>query len=314
MERPSRPSPSPPVQPTPSHDDIEKGSRRPCHKSKIPPPPPQPKPWKPWLMPLAFVANTSVFIYTMYVNDCPHTSGTSKCILYEYLGRYSFQRFKENPLLGPSYITLKKLGGLDWTQVVEEKEYWRLFSCMWLHAGLIHLLINMLSLLGLGIRLEHEFGFVRIGPLYMISGFGGSLTSVLSLARKRIVSVGASGALFGLLGSMLSELITNWSNYTNKCSALSTMLLIICLNLAIGFLPRVDNSAHIGGFVSGLLAGFVLLMRPQYGYISSKHVPEGYQIKHKVAKHQVHQYVLFGISLVLLITGFAVGLQRLRRP
>ncbi|PPD66341.1 hypothetical protein GOBAR_DD36780 [Gossypium barbadense] len=67
------------------------------------------------------------------------------------------------------------------------------------------------------------------------------------------------------------------------------MLLIICLNLAIGFLPRVDNSAHIGGFVSGLLAGFVLLMRPQYGYISSKHVPEGYQIKHKVAKHQVHQ-------------------------
>ncbi|KAG4196676.1 hypothetical protein ERO13_A06G186300v2 [Gossypium hirsutum] len=309
MGQPSRPSPSPPVQLTPSHNDIKKGSKRPRHKSKIPPPPP-PKLWKPWFTPLVFVANTSVFIYTMYVNDCPHTSGTSKCILYEYLGRYSFQRFKENPLLGPSYITLKTLGGLDWTQVVEEKEYWRLFSCMWLHAGLVHLLINMLSLLGLGIRLEHEFGFVRIGPLYMISGFGGSLTSVLSLARKSIVSVGASGALFGLLGSMLSELITNWSNYTNKCSALSTMLLIICLNLAIGFLPRVDNSAHIGGFVSGLLAGFVLLMRPQYGYISSKHVPEGYQIKHKVAKHQVHQYVLFGISLVLLITGFAVGLSK----
>ncbi|PPR88824.1 hypothetical protein GOBAR_AA31858 [Gossypium barbadense] len=254
MGQPSRPSPSPLVQPTPSHNDIEKGSKRPRHKSKIPPPPP-PKPWKPWFTPLVFVANTSVFIYTM----------------------------------------LKTLGGLDWTQVVEEKEYWRLFSCMWLHAGLVHLLINMLSLLGLGIRLEHEFGFVRIGPLYMISGFGGSLTSVLSLARKSIVSVGASGALFGLLGSMLSELITNWSNYTNKCSALSTMLLIICLNLAIGFLPRVDNSAHIGGFVSGLLAGFVLLMRPQYGYISSKHVPEGYQIKHKVAKHQVHQFAV-GLS------------------
>lgn len=105
MGRPPRTSPSPPVPPTPPHDDIEKGTRKTRHKSKIPPPPPPPKPWKPWLMPLVFVANIWVFIYTMYVNDCPHTSGTSKCFLYEYLGRYSFQRFKENPLLGPSYIT-----------------------------------------------------------------------------------------------------------------------------------------------------------------------------------------------------------------
>ncbi|GMJ14260.1 RHOMBOID-like protein 5 [Hibiscus trionum] len=302
-----RPPPS-----SPSHD-IENGisNRMPRNERKMPPLPPPPEPWTPWLMSLVFVADIAVFVYTMYVNDCPHSSGAERCLGYGYLGRFSFQRFKENPLLGPSYITLKKLGALDWKLVVEEKEYWRLVSCIWFHAGVVHLLVNMISLLFLGIRLEQEFGFLRIGPLYMISGLGGSLASALSQARKKTISVGASGALFGLLGAMLSELFTNWSNYTNKCSALSTMVLIICLNLAVGFLPQVDNSAHIGGFVSGVLAGFVLLMRPQFGYISPKHVPKGYQIKHKVSKHLWYQYVFFSIAFVLLIIGFAVGFQRL---
>ncbi|KAK8546901.1 hypothetical protein V6N13_093940 [Hibiscus sabdariffa] len=270
-----RPPPSSPSQ------DIENGTtnRMPRNERKMPPLPPPPESWTPWLMTLVFVADIAIFVYTMYVNDCPHSSGSERC------------------------LWLKKLGALDWKQVVEEKEYWRLVSCMWLHAGVIHLLVNMISLLFLGIRLEQEFGFLRIGPLYMISGLGGSLASALSQARKKTISVGASGALFGLLGAMLSELFTNWSNYTNKCSALSTMVLIISLNLAVGFLPQVDNSAHIGGFVSGLLAGFVLLMRPQFGYISPKHVPKGYQIKHKVTKHNWYQYVFFSIALGLLIIG-----------
>ncbi|KAE8655499.1 hypothetical protein F3Y22_tig00117026pilonHSYRG00072 [Hibiscus syriacus] len=141
-----------------SHD-IEKGTSnhmqhpdRSHNKRKPPPlPPPPPEPWTPWLMPLVFVADIAIFIYTM----------------------------------------LKKLGALDWKLVAEEKEYWRLVSCMWYHA-------------------------VRIGPLYMVSGLGGSLASALFEARKETISVGAFGALFGLLGAMLSELITNWSNYTHK--------------------------------------------------------------------------------------------------
>ncbi|KAE8724279.1 Thiol-disulfide oxidoreductase DCC isoform 1 [Hibiscus syriacus] len=280
---------TPPSSSSSPTQDIENrtANEGPQNEREMPPPPPAPEPWTPWLMSLVFVADVAVFVYTMYVNDCPHTSGPENC------------------------LWLKKLGALDWKLVVEDKEYWRLVSCMWYHAGVIHLAVNMMSLLFLGIRLEQEFGFLRIGPLYMISGLGGSLASALSQGRKKTISVGASGALFGLLGAMLSELITNWSNYTNKCSALSTMVLIICLNLAVGFLPQVDNSAHIGGFISGLLAGFVLLIRPQFEYISPRHVPEGYRIKHKVPKHRLYQYVLFGIALVLLIIGFAVGLERL---
>ncbi|XVF86476.1 hypothetical protein PTKIN_Ptkin18bG0043400 [Pterospermum kingtungense] len=278
------------------------------HRTRPPPPPmflpPVPEPWIAWLLPLVFVANIVMFCVTMYVNDCPGTTGRpDKCLLYDYLGRFSFQPFKDNPLLGPSLITLKRLGALDWKLVVRGKQAWRLMSCMWLHAGVIHLLVNMISLLSIGIRLEQEFGFLRIGLVYMLSGFGGSLSSALANGRKQTISVGASGALFGLLGAMLSELFTNWTNYRNKCQTLTTMVLIIGLNLAVGFLPHVDNSAHIGGFISGFLAGFILLMHPQFGYVSRKHIPPGYDIKHKVPKHKCYQYLLLVISFVLLIMG-----------
>ncbi|CAN6558256.1 unnamed protein product [Malus baccata var. baccata] len=87
-------------------------------------------------------------------------------------------------------------------------------SCTWLHAGVFHVLANMLSLAFIGIWLEQEFGFVRIGFLYLMSGFGGSLLSALFIQYG--IFVGASGARFGLLGSMLSELISNWTMYVNK--------------------------------------------------------------------------------------------------
>ncbi|THU54413.1 hypothetical protein C4D60_Mb10t24810 [Musa balbisiana] len=108
----------------------------------------------------------------------------------------------------------------------------------------------------------------RIGLLYIMSGFGGSLLSSLFTASS--ISVGASGALFGLLGGMLSELLTNWTIYANKFAALLTLIFIIVINLAVGLLPDVDNFAHIGGFVSGFLLGFMLLIRPQFGWSSQE--------------------------------------------
>lgn len=150
---------------------------------------------------------------------------------------------------------LEKLGSLDWYRVVEKHQAWRLLTCIWLHAGVIHLAINMLSIVFMGTRLEQQFGFgmlcyfiflstthltrasfgqrsrfsefnyrswnfwgsvfpVRIGVIYIMSGMGGSILS--SLFIRNDISVGASGALFGLLGSMLSELLTNWTIYSNK--------------------------------------------------------------------------------------------------
>ncbi|KAG2371027.1 RHOMBOID-like protein [Vigna angularis] len=233
--------------------------KKPPHQSDIeaarypPPPPPnfyipQPPLWFSWLVPLIFLANIACFVYTMYENDCPAYLNDESCLFSEYLGRFSFQPFRENPLLGPAIRT--------------------------------------------------------IGLLYVLSSFGGSLLSILHLKQNRssTVSVGASGALFGLLGAMLSELLTNWSIYANKCAALASLLIIVGLNLAVGFLPHVDNSAHVGGFLTGYFLGFVLLMRPQYGYVNRKYIPPGYDVKRK-SKYKWYQYFYLFVSLVILILG-----------
>ncbi|MED6120486.1 RHOMBOID-like protein 5 [Stylosanthes scabra] len=275
--------------------------------------PPPLEQWMSWLVPVIFISNIGMFVYTMYRNDCPDHLKKDSCVLSEYLGRFSFQPLRENPLLGPTTRTLRKLGALEENGVLEKHQAWRFFTCMFLHAGVIHVVANMFSLLFIGIRLEEEFGFLKIGTLYVLSGFGGGLLSLIHLkdtATSKTISVGASGALFGLLGAMLSELLTNWTIYANKCAALISLLIIIGLNLAVGFLPHVDNSAHIGGFLAGFFLGFVLLMRPQYGYVSSKYVPAGYDIKYK-SKYKCYQYFFMVASIIILLIGYAYCLARL---
>ncbi|KAF8380306.1 hypothetical protein HHK36_027788 [Tetracentron sinense] len=267
------------------------------------------KQWRSWLIPMVVVANVAMFIATMYVNDCPKNNFgfQGKCVA-RFLGKLSFQPLQENPLFGPSSSTLEKLGALEWNKVVHKGQGWRLVTCMWLHAGVIHLLVNMLSLVFIGIRLEQQFGFVRIGIIYLLSGFGGSVLSALFIQHN--ISVGASGALFGLLGAMLSELFTNWTIYTNKAAALFTLVVIIAINLAVGILPHVDNFAHIGGFLTGLLLGFVLLLRPQFGWVERSNLPADVRVK---SKHKAYQYIFLLVALVLLIVGLTMGLVMLFR-
>ncbi|KAF8699052.1 hypothetical protein HU200_034743 [Digitaria exilis] len=274
--------------------------------------------WTPWIVSAATLACVAIFVVTMAVNDCPKHN--TNCFA-GFLGRFAFQPLKENPLLGPSSATLLKMGALDVSKVVHGGQGWRLITCMWLHAGVVHLLINMLCLIFIGIRLEQEFGFVRIGLVYLISGFGGSLMSALFI--QSTISVGASGALFGLIGSMLSELITNWSLYANKVAALVSLVLVIAVNLALGILPRVDNFAHIGGLISGFLLGFVFFIRPQFAWLNQRRVAaasagavggqQQQQQLHqqqqaarpvKQRKHKTYQYVLWLAAFVLLVVGY----------
>ncbi|KAJ9147868.1 hypothetical protein P3X46_029984 [Hevea brasiliensis] len=267
------------------------------------------KQWTSWLIPMFVVANIAVFIVAMYVNNCPKNNlGFYGSCVAKFLGRLSFQPLKENPLFGPSSSTLEKMGALEWNKVVHEHQGWRLITCMWLHAGVIHLLANMLSLIFIGIRLEQQFGFVRVGIVYLLSGLGGSILSSLFIQQN--ISVGASGALFGLLGAMLSELLTNWTIYTNKIAALFTLVVIIGINLALGILPHVDNFAHIGGFLTGFFLGFIILLRPQFGWHESRHLPADARVK---SRHMAYQYVLLLVAMVLLIVGFTVGLVMLFR-
>ncbi|XP_071712179.1 RHOMBOID-like protein 2 [Rutidosis leptorrhynchoides] len=264
--------------------------------------------WTSWLIPVFVVVNIAVFVVLMYVNNCPKHNRSleyGKCVA-KFLGRFSFQPLHENPLFGASSHTLEKMGALQWWKIVHGKQGWRLVTANWLHAGLIHLVANMLSLVLIGIRLEQQFGFLRVGLIYLLSGFGGSILSSLFIQQN--ISVGASGALFGLLGTMLAELITNWTIYSNKAAALITLILIVVVNLAVGILPFVDNFAHIGGFLTGFLLGFILLPRPQFGWLERHNLPADVRVR---SKYKVYQYVLGLLALALLVAGFTVGLVML---
>ncbi|PKA52770.1 hypothetical protein AXF42_Ash001751 [Apostasia shenzhenica] len=99
---------------------------------------------------------------------------------------------------------------------------------------------------------------------------------------------------------MLSELITNWTLYTNKVAAILTLLLIVAINLAIGIFPLVNNFAHVGGFIVGFLLGFVLLIRPQFDWIEGQSHP----------KYKFYQRLLWMMGILMLITGcrFVIGI------
>ncbi|PAN48908.1 hypothetical protein PAHAL_9G412100 [Panicum hallii] len=299
--------------------DVEQGRRG--GEGRYPPPPPEQmytqrkgeREWVPWFVPVVVAVNIALFAVVMYVNNCPaHAASTRRggggaCVARGFLHRFAFQPLSENPLLGPSSAALQKLGALVWDKVVHERQGWRLLTCIWLHAGVVHLLANMLSLVLIGLRLEQQFGYVRIGVIYIVSGVGGSVLS--SLFIRNNISVGASGALFGLLGAMLSELFTNWTIYSNKAAALVTLLVVIAINLAIGILPHVDNFAHIGGFLTGFLLGFIFLMRPHYGWMQRYVRPS--EIKYTTKKYLPYQWVLLAVASVLAVLGFAVGMGML---
>ena len=82
------------------------------------------------------------------------------------------------------------------------------------------------------------------------------------------------------------------------------LVIIIVVNLGVGILPHVDNFAHIGGFLSGFLLGFVFLIRPQFGWVSQRYMPPGFSLHStRPNKYMKYQCALWIISLILLVIG-----------
>lgn len=138
-------------------------------------------------------------------------------------------------------------------------ESWRLLTSMFLHGSLLHLGFNMVVLYQAGQLAERIFGSLRFTGLYLIAGLCGSLGSVLWNAH--VNSVGASGALFGLVGGLLAFIHRRHSGVppTVVKDLQGSLLPFLLFNLWAGFIyPHTDNAAHIGGLVGGWLAGHLL--------------------------------------------------------
>uniref|UniRef100_A0A7N0TK49 RHOMBOID-like protein n=1 Tax=Kalanchoe fedtschenkoi TaxID=63787 RepID=A0A7N0TK49_KALFE len=213
--------------------------------------------WKkatmPWVLCVFVGFHVVAFVTTMFVNNCGH--GHGECVLRS-LGRFSFQSLSENPSLGPSASTLDKMGALNQT-LIADHQIWRLFTSPLLHAGLIHLLVNLCSVIYVGIHLQQYVGPAWIGLIYILSALCGSLTAAQFLRNRP--TVGSSGATFGLLGAMLAALIRDWKSYTNiKFSAVVPLIVLLAVNLILGLLPLINNFANMGGLIAGVLLGFVM--------------------------------------------------------
>lgn len=151
-------------------------------------------------------------------------------------------------------ITLLKFGAnLD--VLVKNGEYYRLFTSIFLHIGIMHLLCNMYSLYIIGREVESLFGKVKYIIIFILSGIFGS---VLSIAfSHNVISAGASGTIFGLLGALL-YFGMYYRTYLGE-ALVRSIIPILIINLVIGFLsPGIDMAAHIGGFVGGILVSMMV--------------------------------------------------------
>ena len=134
--------------------------------------------------------------------------------------------------------------------IVNFNQYYRLFTGMFLHAGILHLLFNMYALYIIGMQLESFLGKAKYLAVYLLSGIGASM---LSIFFSNSFSVGSSGAIFGLMGALL-YFGYHYRVYLDSVVK-SQIIPLIVLNLILGFtISGVDNWAHIGGLVSGILA------------------------------------------------------------
>jgi len=133
-------------------------------------------------------------------------------------------------------------------------QWWRLITCVFLHIGILHLLMNMYALLYIGILLEPYLGKMKFAAAYLFTGILASLTSIYW--HPNTVSAGASGAIFGMYGVFLAMLTTNIIDKKTRTALFTSIGVFVVFNLMNGVKAGIDNAAHIGGLISGLVIGY----------------------------------------------------------
>ncbi len=152
-----------------------------------------------------------------------------------------------------NYTALKM--GANFAPLIRQGEVWRVITYMFLHASLLHLIVNMYSLYALGASVENFLGRWKFIVVYFVSGICGGLLSAAT--GSNTISVGASGAIFGLAGALL---YFGYHYRTYLGEAIKKQIIpIILINLLIGYLiAGIDNFGHIGGLIGGILCTMAL--------------------------------------------------------
>ena len=152
-----------------------------------------------------------------------------------------------------------KHGAVYAPAVLQDKEYWRLLTSIFMHFGIRHLFSNMITLGVIGPYLERETGHVRFAVIYLVSGILANVVTVYYYSWKLMnaVSAGASGAIFGIVGGLIGRIVRSHGRVQGL--GMPQMLLMAGLCLYHGFTSTgVNNLAHISGLVFGFLTALIL--------------------------------------------------------
>ena len=157
---------------------------------------------------------------------------------------------------------LLNMGALYGPNMQVNGQWWRLFTSLFLHASIMHILMNMYSLYIVGRAVEQYFSPMSYLSIYLFSGLIGGVVSLF--VHPDSLGVGASGAIFGLLGALSGFFLAHRNEIASQSKAFfANFGSVIVLNLVLGFsIPNIDMSAHIGGLVAGFIGGFMIAKKP----------------------------------------------------
>ena len=177
---------------------------------------------------------------------------------------YIFSAFFSQDIVDMDMQTLVDMGALYGPLVVLKGEWWRLFTAMFLHGGMTHLLMNMFSLYLIGRGMEMYFDTRSYLIIYLFSGLLGGLASLYM--HPNSVGIGASGAIFGVFGALAGFFLAHRDKIAADSKAfMKDFAVVLGINLVLGLsIPSIDVSAHIGGLIIGLIGGYVISKNPKW--------------------------------------------------
>lgn len=165
--------------------------------------------------------------------------------------------FSTRAVIGQPFIDATGMSA----QMIDQGEIYRFLTAMFMHSNVEHLLSNMLVLYFLGEMMEHVVGTSKVAIIYMISGLIGNVVSYgyCEVFEKTYLSVGASGAVFGLIGAVIALILYKYENFQIP---VPRMVLLIAFSIYSSFAePNIDFAAHLGGLVVGTLLALVLFRK-----------------------------------------------------
>ena len=210
---------------------------------------------------------------------------------------------------------LMRFGGISYLEI-SSGQYWRLLAAMFLHIGAAHLAVNGLSLLIMGGMVEKTFGHIRFIAIYLISGLGGSAFSFWMI-HPFAIGAGASGAVFGCVGALGAFFLIRRRELGQLGKQnLNAILILAGINFAFGFImPGIDNWAHLGGFLTGILTGSglipVTLGTTRFVVLEMKHSENVSQSRSRLGGPAMLGLAVLLIAVVILLANNKTIVERL---